>query len=275
MTLKTHKRSKAFTLIELLVVIAIIGLLASIVVVNVNSARDKAKTVKTVSFSRQIYRSLGSEAVGYWGFNDNTDDISGNGNNGTLVGGPVYVSSLTFSGGNFGKALSFNGSNYVSALNSPELEGDRTFEAWINPNTGGDAMTIIEEGVSGSGQMYYVYSAGANNMKLAVDCWSRGWFYSSALVNIGQWNHVVFAYSSSAMKVRFYINGQYDTETTAFTAPGFFDTDDIYIGGDPLNSSGNYFNGLIDEVRVYSSALSSAEVQKHYVEGLSRHLAKE
>ena len=42
------KQQRAFTLIELLVVIAIIGLLASIVVVNVNSARDKAKRAKAI-----------------------------------------------------------------------------------------------------------------------------------------------------------------------------------------------------------------------------------
>ncbi len=51
------KQQKSFTLIELLVVIAIIGLLASIVVVNVNSARDKAKTTKAKAEMEQFVKT--------------------------------------------------------------------------------------------------------------------------------------------------------------------------------------------------------------------------
>jgi len=36
---------------------------------------------------------------------------------------------------------------------------------------------------------------------------------------------------------------------------------------------GRYFNGLIDEVRIYAEALLSAEIQKHYVQGLNKLLA--
>ncbi|MFH1611761.1 MAG: type II secretion system protein [bacterium] len=53
-----NKKQKGFTLIELLVVIAIIGLLASIVLVSVNSVRAKARDARRVSDMRQIQLAL-------------------------------------------------------------------------------------------------------------------------------------------------------------------------------------------------------------------------
>ena len=55
-----HKNKKGFTLIELLIVIAIIGLLASIVLVSLNNARDKAKIASYVSGAAQVRTLVGA-----------------------------------------------------------------------------------------------------------------------------------------------------------------------------------------------------------------------
>ena len=101
---------KAFTLIELLVVIAIIGILASVVVVNVGSARVKARTAKRISDLKSIATALDlyyddngaypdsrDNGPGQWdGIFSCWGDSSGESNpNGWIVGlTPKYLSQL-------------------------------------------------------------------------------------------------------------------------------------------------------------------------------------
>lgn len=72
-------RKRGFTLIELLVVIAIIGLLASIVLVSLNTARGKARDTKRLSDIRQIIIALEMFYDSYGRYPNNSDGISGAG----------------------------------------------------------------------------------------------------------------------------------------------------------------------------------------------------
>lgn len=280
-------KHKAFTLIELLVVIAIIGIIASIVLVNLSGAREKARFAKSLSFSQSIHRALGAYAIGVWSFGDSvadgyTTDISGY-NNHCELKGDLGEGSVTK--GIIGQALEFNGGDdYLNCGNSGSLDvtGDITIEAWIKPYSISDWRNIVFKGGDGSSDCNYqfavvnwtgggkvyinrlAFSSHNDDTGIGWDPWGS---YNDNDIDFGVWQHV--AVTVTGDDITFYKNGQVIGKRTKVNQLAGNDFN-LSIGG-RAGLPNQRFEGTIDEVRIYKEALTTGEIREHYVKGLEKH----
>jgi prepilin-type N-terminal cleavage/methylation domain-containing protein len=257
---------KSFTLLELLVVITIIGILSSIVIVSMSGSTDSATIAKGKAYAQQVHALLGANAVGVWNFDEGTGtivkDISGYGNSGTIHGASWISSDIE------GYALSFNGEDsYVDCGNDSvfDITDEVTIEGWVKFSSGaGSSLQKIIGKIGGA------YQFGVNSGNQMTTWWNGSWRVSSEILwSDNQWYHLVMAVESGTM--RFYRNGEYISNVTD-VGSAIVSTDNVEIG---KTLSTGFVDGIIDEVRIYSEALPSTEIQKHYVQGLEKLLANQ
>jgi len=266
---------KSFTLLELLVVITIIGILTSIVVVSMSGSTDSATIAKGKSYAQQVHALLGANAVGVWNFDEGEGttayDISGYKNNG-IIYGASYISSPVS-----GNALNFNGSSdYINCGNYESLNIDPpiTYESWVNVSSSFDTFIVAYFMSKGSGSVAGInfgFSGTHITEHKGKAIIYNGSFsiYSTKPISNNVWHHLIAINDGITSKI--YIDGQFSNSGTQTIT----NNPDLSLNIGRRANSQFYFPGLIDEVRIYSEALPSAEIQKHYVQGLERLLAKQ
>jgi len=277
------KLKRSFTLIELLVVIAIIGLLSSVILVNLSGPRQKAKITKALEFSQSVQHALGAEAVGVWNFDEGSGtlvkDASGYGNNGTIYGAS-FTDNTPYKvvGSGQGKyALSFDGvDDYVNAGNSAVLNNitnNITIEFWFNSaadQAGFDChyANIISKhhpgGCFGWGVGFDSHGGTEiYNRRIYFIVGTDGWGEPSSQIANNIWTHVVITYNGTNRVI--YINGVFDrSDVKAYDLSNAYD---LWIGA----CEGSRFRGTVDEVRIYTTVLSIGEIQQHYLAGIEKH----
>jgi prepilin-type N-terminal cleavage/methylation domain-containing protein len=263
---------RGFTLVEILVVIAIVGLLSSIIFAITRGTNEQGRIAKGLYFSQHLQNSLGAYAVGIWRFDEGEGttayDYSGWDNDGTIYGATYTTDTPSGKG----YALSFNGSSdYVNAGTNSIFDftsEDFTLEAWVKPSSfpsGGRGIVT-----RGGWQ--------SNGWKMMVTMWRQFQFYTfqtgtyqqtntGVMPSWDAWYHVVVTRQSASVKI--YVNGQDATDVADSHVDPTSCVRDLYVG----SSTGGLepFPGFIDEVRIYSRALTAAEIQQRYAESAHKY----
>jgi len=135
---------------------------------------------------------------------------------------------------------------------SLRLSTAMTLEAWVKPSTVDSKWRdVIYKG----NDNYYLSASSTNGGKPAGRA-GLNKLYGTATLPINAWTHIATTYDGATL--RFYVNG---AQVSSAGVSGGITTsaNPLQIGGDAIY--GQYFRGVIDEVRIYSRALSPLEIQ--------------
>ena len=199
----------------------------------------------------------------------------------------MYLSNIMLlgAGSNFAAAgnthsidLERDLSQYLTAADSASLSitGDITIECWAKaesaaPNN--DTMTLVSklatvsnnhsfifyfEDDAGTDYLYFAYSDDGTSADTAI---TRSRITHTQ--SVGSWVHYAVAVTVATQVVDFYVNGTNTTGTNTLTGgTSIFDSTALFaIGGGNQNGNGTFFDGLIDDVRIWATKRTTAQIQ--------------
>jgi len=221
--------------------------------------------------------TLDSGLVGHWTFDgpdmiSNVADVSGQENHGTVEG----QTSTTTAIGKLGQALEFDGSDDYVDVGAPSDvnwgSGDGSVSAWVKTSADFSSVygVVVINGAGQGGQKSYVLhlsGAEVNYPRFDIDDNSSlKKVVGDAAINDGEWHHLVGVRDANFL--RLYVDGVAMTPTDITGFGDVDDTEGLTFGatnnGEGGRGNGQWFDGLIDEVRIYNRALSAEEVTQLY-----------
>lgn len=208
-----------------------------------------------------------------WQFEGSTTDYV-TGITGTVVGtSPTYVT------GQYGQAISLTNpagttptSNVTWVLPSISTVGF-TVACWVNPNTlpaSGTAQFVAITRINPESDLRLFFNSGTTNATIASTYAFASGVYIGATTttkyNTGTWVHIATTITESSTGsnvISVYVNGTFlGSSSSATSRPRSFNK--LTIGSFCDGLFGSSFDGLIDDLRIYNTALNAAQVQSIY-----------
>jgi len=203
--------------------------------------------------------------IGLWLFDEGEGevlkDLSGNGNDGQIVG-------AKWVGGKFGKALEFNGSGYVEVPASDSLnsiEKEITVLAWVQVKNWANWARVVARGnwtpAMDRYQFLLLLGGSMGDIGFCVSIkGERAKYAGRPVLKMNQWHHV--AGTSDGQQVKLYIDGEFIGSSGSAAPINKVNDEPLTIGcGYANNSRASFFSGDIDEVAIFNKALSQEEIK--------------
>jgi len=267
--------NKSFTLIELLVVIVIIGILAGVIMISTSSSIDKANIAKLKVFDESVANDLAANMVSRWKFDqinyptaNQTPDAWGS-NTGTLYGAQLQTSECVTD-----NCFLFDGiDDYIDLGTDASLNitNQITISAWVNPVTSGHTgYQIVSKKTNWqdfNGYDLMIYPTNAQFY------WGDNSGYAGGVITTpipydGKWKHITGIITGNVWKL--YVNGVFINSLSHARYFSQGNSNHLYIS----REGGYCLKGMIDDVKIYDSALSSSQIKQNYIAGLSSLLSK-
>jgi len=193
--------------------------------------------------------------VAYWPLDDGSGtkarDASGNGHDGTLEGDAEWIL------GKYGQALDFGaGDGYVVVPDDDELDLSQavTYMGWFNLN---EPIAGQRRLMSKNDSIFLLFDFGvADSLDLLVKP-NNNFAESTTPFEVGEWYHFAGTYDGDSLGM--YINGELEGE--AGGVPEIATSDlELWIGADDWQPGITTFPGILDDIRIYSKALTPAQI---------------
>ena len=207
--------------------------------------------------------NLQSGLVGSWNMNGNAKDATPNASNCVLAGAPAPTADRK---GRASSAYSFNGSSDLQCGTSPALQTPTavTMSAWVYSDNWDPTGTASHNGVinyGSGGYWLFVRPDGRPAMYIQDGSGHTDGPTAPTVLPISTWSHIVGTFDGVALNL--YVNG-----VLVSSSPATANSISNYGGGTGFEigsvkrMAGRYFNGKIDDVRIWNRALTAAEVKQ-------------
>ena len=223
---------------------------------DINAALDNMTFTPDADFNGSVTldmtTALAADLVGHYTFEgaNANDQSAGTTQNGTLASGAMVVNDPER-----GEVLSLDGVNdhvFINGLfGSPPSV---TLGAWVNSASTGEVISLgnavaLRVGTGGSVTFFFRGPTGFETFEFSeIDLIGRGW------------SHVAATFDDVSDTVSIYLDGERVASETTTSSIDYSDFPNTYIGRNGSGDNTIQFNGLIDDARVYTRALSADEV---------------